>query len=507
MEPPDRRAAVPRKFVVGPPSAHGIRRPRAEGKEEVTQVEGVTSSAVEVATTKPRGPVVSTLVIVAVGGTIATLGLMIPRTSYDIWGGLLIGPILLLTIVPLAVRTARREHNPAAGRIVLLAALAKLSVGTVARYIVTYGVYHGTADAESYFTTGMDLAPQFKRGDFSNLGSISGTHFIEVLSGVVQAIIGQTRLGEFVVFSWFGFLGLYFMYQAFRIAFPEGDLRRYRWLVFFWPSVVYWPSGIGKDAWIAMALGMMVLGIANLYVGRWRGVWWLAAGTFASAIVRPHITLLVFAAFGVGLVLRRSAGPGARLLARPAGTLILVVGMLLASLVLFAQTASFFKLDSLDVSSAQDVLAKAELQTSEGGSSFTAPDPTSVQGYIAATVTVMFRPFPYEAGSGAAMIAGGEGLLLIALVFLSLRRISRFPALSLRHAYIAFAGAYCAAFIFAFSSINNFGILARERGSQFFPILFIILAIPKRRVRELPPRMQLRTPIRHETAKTASSTA
>jgi hypothetical protein len=257
---------------------------------------------------------------------------------------------------------------------------------------------------------------------------------------------------------------------------------------------------------MVMTLGMMALGVANLLVGRWRGLLWLGTGTFLSTIVRPHITLLVFAAFGVALILRRSAGPSARLLARPAGTLLLVAGMVVGSLFLFAQTASFFKLDSLDVSSAQSVFEKAQLQTSEGGSSFTAPDPTSVQGYLAAVGTVLFRPFPFEAGSGAAVIAGAEGVLLLALVLTSLRRLSRFPALALRHGYVAFAAAYCGAFIFAFSSINNFGILARERGSQLFPVLFILLAIPKRKVREVPPRLKLRTPIHHDTARAASST-
>ena len=53
------------------------------------------------------------------------------------------------------------------------------------------------------------------------------------------------------------------------------------------------------------------------------------------------------------------------------------------------------------------------------------------------------------------------------------------PLELLRRPYVAFALVYTFAFIYAFSSLGNFGILARQR-SQLLPVLFVVLCIPKR---------------------------
>jgi hypothetical protein len=419
----------------------------------------------------------SLLFMLGVAALLVGLAAAMQSTSYDIWGGLLWGSLLLLVTLPIATRAARREKDPRIGRILLLAALAKLSVGTLARYWEAEVLYKAS-DAEGYYNAGVHLIPQFQNGNFANLGSIVGTRFIEVISGLVLTIINQTRLGEFVVFSWMSFLGMFLFYKAFRLGFPEGDHRRYLLLLFFWPSMLFWPSSVGKDAWMVLMLGMSVLGVANLFVGRWRGFVWLGAGSLGCIMVRPHLSLIVIAGFALGLVLRRNRGQYTRMLARPFGTAVLLVGMIAVGGLVFQATQSFFKLDNLDLESAQAVLDSTSLKTSEGGSSFTPPSPNSPVGFVAATVTVMFRPFPTEAG-GAAVATGLEGVLLAGLVVLSWRRIIRIPRMCLRNPFVAFATGYTAVFIFAFSSISNFGILARER-SQLFPVLFILMAIPKR---------------------------
>jgi hypothetical protein len=110
-------------------------------------------------------------------------------------------------------------------------------------------------------------------------------------------------------------------------------------------------------------------------------------------------------------------------------------------------------------------------------------------------VTVLLRPFPFELQPGLATVAGLEGVLMAGLIVVSRRGVVRIPSMMLRNAYVAFALAYSAAFVFAFSSISNFGILARER-AQLFPILFVLFAIPT------PPRLS-----RAERAKAAGALA
>jgi len=424
---------------------------------------------------------ISMVFVFGVTSLLVGLAWAMQTTAYDIWGGLLVGSVLLLATIPMATRAARRWKDPKLGRLILLAALVKLSVGSGLRYLVAYYVY-SASDAERYYVAGTILAPNFRQGDFGHVTGTSGgvgTQFLEFVSGVVISIVSETRLGEFVFFSWLSFLGLYLFYEAFRLAFPEGDHRRYRLLIFFWPSMIFWPSGVGKDAWMVWMLGMCALGVANLIVGRWRGLLWLALGSMGCIAVRPHVALIVMAGFALGLLLRRNRGTYSRMLAQPVGTAVLLVGIILAGTVMFEQTQSFFNLDSLDVESAQGVLNSTSEQTAEGGSAFAVTSPNSPVGYVRAAVTVMFRPFPTEAG-GAAFFTGLEGVMLLGLFVVSWRRLARVLRMSLRNAYVAFAVGYSFVFIYAFSSISNFGILARER-SQFFPMLFVILAIPKRK--------------------------
>jgi hypothetical protein len=91
---------------------------------------------------------------------------------------------------------------------------------------------------------------------------------------------------------------------------------------------------------------------------------------------------------------------------------------------------------------------------------------------------VLFRPFPFEVRNVQALLTSLEGVSLLALCGLSLRRLARLPLALLRRPYVAFAVVYTCAFIYAFSSLVNFGILARER-SQLLPMLFVMLCIPR----------------------------
>lgn len=122
----------------------------------------------------------------------------------------------------------------------------------------------GKGDALEYDRVGRNLALFFRQGDFSvDIGQrVVGTGFIEIFTGLVYTLTGSTRLGGFFVYSWLGFWGLYLFFRAFRLVFPEGNHRRYGLLLFFLPSMLFWSSSIGKDAWMTMALGVFTYGAA-----------------------------------------------------------------------------------------------------------------------------------------------------------------------------------------------------------------------------------------------------
>jgi len=423
-----------------------------------------------------HAPLAAVLVMTA---TLFALAYGMNHNSYLVWGGFWVAPVLFICSMPVANRAAHRDGD-AIGRIVLIAAAIKVSAAPLVRYWMAFSLYGGSADAGRYHHAGEILAPLFRRGIYHDLGQISGTRFMEILTGQVYALTGPTRLGGFMVFSWLGFLGCYLFYRAFRIAVPDGDGRRYALLVFFFPSLLFWPSSIGKEAFMMLVLGAAALGAAQLLVGRYRGIAWLALGLWGAAVVRPHMALLVGAGLTVAapMALRSGGTSRERRHRGRLGGAVLMLGLLLAGSTLIGVAESFFGLDSLNKESTQEVFDRVEEQTAEGGSSFTNLSPNNPVGFAFDSVTVLFRPFPTEAHNVVAMFAAAEGVALLVLCVVSRRRIARLPRELLRRPYAVFSIVYTFAFLYAFSSVLNFGILARQR-SQLLPVLFVLLCLPR----------------------------
>ena len=95
------------------------------------------------------------------------------------------------------------------------------------------------------------------------------------LTGIIYTVFRPSLPIGFLVFSWLGFLGLFWFYRAFQLAVPEGRSHTYARFVFFLPSLLFWPSSIGKEAWMMCTLGPAAFWAAKLLagIGRWRGTY------------------------------------------------------------------------------------------------------------------------------------------------------------------------------------------------------------------------------------------
>lgn len=424
----------------------------------------------------PAGPASAVfLVVAAMAGYLLGLGWAMQNSSYDVWGAVALAPVLVALTVPLARRVARREADSRMARIVAAALILKLA-GSVARYAVAFSVYGGVADATRYDEAGRALAPIFRSGVFTVDTGVRfvGTGFIEILTGLVYALVGPTKLGGFLVFSWLGFWGQYFFYRAFRLAFPGGDHRRYALLVFFLPSLVFWPSGIGKESWVVLSLGVTAYGAAKLFARRRGAFLSLGLGLAGTALARPHVALAVFSAVVFGYVIGRThATSPLAVFAKGAGLTIL----LLSSLVMITQVKGFFGVTSLDSQSIEEVLQKQQKNTGQGGSEFETERANSITDFPQALVSILFRPFLFEAHNPQAAIAAAEGSLLLVLFFRSRRRIVSGVRRLRSSPYLALAGAYTMLFVLLFSSFANFGIIVRQR-VQLLPFVLVLLALP-----------------------------
>ena len=400
----------------------------------------------------------------------------IDSTSYDIWGGLVVGPFLLLATLPLARRAAKHENDPRLAYLIIAALILKF-VASCVRYYVAFVVYDGSADAGVYIREGGWFAENLRQGMIlyePERGGGSGTHFIRQLTGWVFFFTGTSRIGGFFVFSWFGFLGQYLAYRAFRIAVPHGLHRRYALLVFLMPTLLYWPASIGKDAWMLLTIGLGAYGAARILTHRPSGYAIFALSLVGSAAVRPHVTALLAAALAASFLLRRSPeGSIFTLVAKIVGTVLVLGGTIFA----IQAAEERFGVPGEGVEGAAQVIEETAEQTRGGGSEYTPTNPRSIVDVPRAVFTVLFRPLPHEAHNAQALITSMEGMFLLALFAFSWQRLRRLPLEAWQTPYVMFASAYSLMFTIAFASIGNFGILARQR-SQGFLLLLVILALP-----------------------------
>lgn len=413
----------------------------------------------------------------AVAGYLFALGWAMNDASYEVWSALVLVPALGLISVPMIRRAARTDEDPSLALFLGIALVLKL-VGAYIRYLVAFEVYGGVADASMYHDWGTSVVESIRDGNWDlDVGrDATSTGFIRLFTGYVYAVIGASKLGGFFVYSWLGFWGMYLLYRAFRLSVPEGDHRRYRLLLFFLPSMLFWPSSIGKEAFITFTLGLCGYGAAKLLDHQPGAVVPLAVGLWLTATVRSHVALLIFGAIAVGFLLRRSRRHSATAPAlKMAGLAILVV----TGTFFVGRFESQFDVEGLSTDSVDEVLTRTEERTSDGGSSFGGAGSRSLTDLPNAAVAVLFRPFPFEATNAQSFFASLEGAFLMVLVVRSWRRFRSAPAMLLRVPYLALAATYTLGFIVAFSTFGNFGILARQR-VQLFPFALIFLALPAR---------------------------
>jgi hypothetical protein len=399
------------------------------------------------------------------------------HTSYDHWGAVWLAPLLVAISLPILLRHARGEQDPLLAPILVTALLLKL-VAAFVRFFLTTGLYE-RADFNRYAESGTALRRAFLAGDFSllQLGTANrtGTQFIEIVTGVIYTGIGPSLMGTFLVFSWLSFWGLYFFYRAFRVAIPDGDARRYALLLFFLPSMLFWPSSIGKEAWMTFALGMAVYGSARLLTRQRGASLFLILGLAGVLAVRPHMALLVVAGLALSYVLR-SMSPQ-RVVAMGKIRTLFGLGVIgVSTLLVTRQVSQFFGIDEFNLETATATLDEVERRTSTGGSDFTGTGP-SLRNLPLNIVTVLFRPFLFEAHNVQALMTAVEGVVLMLLFVLALPRLRSVPKRLVKQPYITYCLTYVILFCFMFSAFQNFGNLVRQR-VLVFPLILVFLALP-----------------------------
>lgn len=403
------------------------------------------------------------------------LGLLLVHGSYNLIVGVFVAHLLVVVTIPLLLRISRRHDNTRRISATLIAAfVAKLSA-SVLQYWVISRIYVGQADTAGYHTQGRVIAAALRSSEPIVLTrAVPGTGFIDWLTGVIYAFIGPSLLAAFLVYSLLSFFGTLLLYQAFLVGAPRGDAQRYLLLVMFLPSLLYWPSALGKDAWILFTLGLSAYGAALVLAYRARGFPWLLVGIIGAALVRPHIALLV----AVSLAVTYLVAPSRRVsLLSPMAKTIGVVFLLALSALTLRQFESY-----ISNAVGPDPLVAQSLEyldetTSYGASAYQSVGGRTIADIPAAFVSVLFRPWPFEARGPLMLAAAIEGTALLMLLTWTVARRFRLLVRRCRESpYALFVLLHVALFSLVFSNIGNFGLLVRQR-TQVLALLLVPIAL------------------------------
>jgi len=354
--------------------------------------------------------------------------------------------------------------------------LAKLAACYVHYYNITV-TYGGVADATGYDGYGRQFAHAWLHGGVAPvLPNLRETNFINWFTGIVYYVFGSNLITGTFVYGLLALIGSYFWYRATVDAVPIVNKKLYLAFVLFAPSIVFWPALISKEALMQLGLGVIALGASSLLRQRFlKGLLIALPGCWLVWVVRPHLLALVALAVGfayfAGRVRKRGKKNG--ILSRPVG--IIIIALLVSFSV--GQAASFLGLSSISASGIQSELDQQTARSDTGGSAFNNGGNSLNPIYLPRdAVTVLIRPFPWEAGGGVQLLAALEGAAIGALLILRLRSLRISLARSREMPFLMFCWVLTGLYAVAFASFANFGLLVRER-SLVLPAVFALVAV------------------------------
>jgi hypothetical protein len=360
----------------------------------------------------------------------------------------------------------------------MLAVAVKLTASYIS-YLSLVNDWLGPQDATGYDDFGRRFAGAWlgRGGTAPELPDLRQHNFIRWFTGIIYYLFGIDTLTAYFVFGLLALVGSYAWYRATVESVPQFDRRLYLGLVMFLPSMAYWPSAIGKDSLMQLALGLVALATARLLRQRLM----IAAAIGAPGVwllwgVRPHLLAIAMTAVGCAYIggRVRAGDHGLRgLVGRPVG--LLAVALLAGFTVI--QGATFLGIEDLSVGGIEARLDQQTEESSIGGSTFDTGGSSLNPLYLPQkAATVLLRPFPWETSSVLQLFASLEGIALGGLVVLRLSSLGAAVSRVRSTPFVLYCLVLVISYAAFFSSIANFGLLVRQR-SLVLPALFVLLAV------------------------------
>lgn len=388
---------------------------------------------------------------------------------------IILGFVFLLIVGSIGTSITSKQDRSWLPGLVLGAFTAKM-LASLGRYYMVSGIY-GRGDSFNYHEQGLLFAPMWRAlvVPISRAGA-EGTAFTEVITGLLYAPYRPSMVGGFLIFAFLAFVGQLLFYAAFRPWLPRERLKVYAMTVLLLPSLLFWPSSIGKDALMVLFLGVATYGASRLLLEyRFSSLLIIAPGLYLAARIRPHVAGI----WVIALVLAALfAKPPAKLRSSPKRAVMIGISMLgvVFALVTFSSAFEVSIEQSPTTQSPQAFLEEVSEATRAGRSAIEGGAVASPIQLPGAVVKVLFRPLIHEATNLQVILSALEGTVLLAIVVWKLPVTWRNKWVLRENPMMMMAFLYTVGFVVPFSAINNLGILARQR-VQVLPMFLAWLVV------------------------------
>jgi len=375
-------------------------------------------------------------------------------------------------------RVAYAEANPWLVRILTISLVLHLLAAPAQIFTVDH-FYHGISDWTRYVGQGATLSGNFRHFNFTttgtDVGKIVNDGSVSIAAGIVMAIVGVNKLATFLVFSWLSFMGCLMFFRAFTLTFPKADHRRYAYMLFFLPSLIFWTADVSKESLMILAGGLLAYGAAKFLARKRGGFVLVAPGVFIGAYVRPNELLLFMAGFVVAMMVPTAATR------KSFGGIRRLVGLAFLGFLLFLSVSLTYKYLSGPGGSISLNQINANNQNAAGTLGFGSskvPYSTNLATYPRDLYEVMLNPLPYNAHGFGQRVAALENLVILGLIVTSFRNLRILPRAAFARPYLMLCAVYTGAFVYTFAALGNLGLIQRER-VVILPFLLVLLCTPR----------------------------
>lgn len=259
-----------------------------------------------------------------------------------------------------------------------------------------------------------------------------------------------------IIYGVLGYMGFVYFYVVIKKNIPRlYELKNSKLfqlpifpIILFLPNLHFWSSGIGKDTLLFFCIALFIYSLSNSR----KKIWGLIISILLSIAVRPHITLFLLVAIGVGYAMDGKLKVYQK-------ALILVI-FTIGFMSIFQYVLIFLRLENFEAQTITDYTSKHSTNLSSGAGS--AVD-ISGYSYPLKIFTFLYRPLFFDSSGLLGLQSSIENLVLL---FFSIKILLNRPLIAFRKANSILKGTLIFFFLGAASFslvLGNLGIMIREK--------------------------------------------